>query len=534
MERFGRYRLEELVGRGGMGEVFRAFDTEHERVVALKRLPAHLASDPEFRARFRKEAAIASRLTEPHIVPIHDFGEIDGRLYLDMRLVSGRDLAAVLSQDGPLAPERAVSVVAQVASALDAAHASGLLHRDVKPANVLLSGDFAYLADFGVARAIDGSRDSALTATGATVGTLGYMAPERFLGDHVDHRADVYALACVLVELLTGRPPFAAVSGPALMHAHMAADAPSVSRTVAGVPAALDEVVARGMAKRPEDRYATAGALAAAATAALAVPVPAPRRAAETRLVGAAAHHPGWPADPWSPAHPGYASGPQPSGPTLYGAPAYAPQPHGAAAYAPPVAPRRKPWVAAVAAAAVVALAVAAGVVLWPRGEVITEPRQPEVVVTGPTSTPPTSTTVPPTTQPAATLLTRLNGQGYDPGSCVDAQRTDGAVEQIQCDTTDPGARVVVFQQFGDATTYTGSLATVDGQTDGEATDCSAGGDFSGTFAGYDIVCGHAALDDGTPVYVIGWGSPSSLVQGFVAGSDPAAVWNWWLVNTPF
>ncbi|MDN5931615.1 MAG: protein kinase [Pseudonocardia sp.] len=541
MERFGRYRLEELVGRGGMGEVFRAFDTEHERVVALKRLPAHLASDPDFRARFRKEAAIASRLTEPHIVPIHDYGEIDGRLYLDMRLVSGRDLAAVLAQDGPLAPERAVSVIAQVASALDAAHASGLLHRDVKPANVLLTGDFAYLADFGVARAIDGSRDSALTATGATVGTLGYMAPERFLGDHVDHRADVYALACVLVELLTGRPPFAAVSGPALMHAHMAADAPSVSRTVAGVPAALDEVVARGMAKRPDNRYATAGALASAATAALAVPVPAPRQAAETRLVGAAAHHPGRPADPWSPAHSGYVSGPQPSGPaapgpTTYGAPAYAAHPHGAPAYAPPPAavPRSRPVVAAVVAAAVVALAVAAAVVLWPGGEVITEPRQPEVVVTGPTSTPPISTTVPPTTQPAGTLVTRLNGQGYDPSSCQNAQRTDGAVEQIQCDTADPGAPLVVFQQFADASTYAASLETVDGQTSGEATDCSAGGDFTGTFAGYDIVCGQATLDDGTPVYVIAWGSPSSLVQGFVAGSDPAAVWNWWLVNTPF
>jgi hypothetical protein len=556
MEQFGRYRLEELVGRGGMGEVFRAYDTEHERVVALKRLPAHLAADPEFRARFRKEAAIASRLTEPHIVPIHDFGEIDGRLYLDMRLVSGRDLAAVLAQDGPLAPERAVSVVAQVASALDAAHAGGLLHRDVKPANVLLAGDFAYLADFGVARAIDGSRDSALTATGATVGTLGYMAPERFLGDRVDHRADVYALACVLVELLTGRPPFAGASGPALMHAHMASDAPSPSRAVAGIPAALDEVVARGMAKRPDNRYATAGAFAAAAAAALAVPVPAPRQAPETRLVGAAA--PGWPADPWPPS--AHVSGPQPYGPpapgygpsafgpSAFGAPAHgapahgAPSAgaHGAAAFAPPPAPRRRPLVAAVAAAVAVALAVAAAVVLWPRGEVVTEPRPPEVVVAGPTGAPPTGTpqtgpTVPPTSQPADTLVTRLTGQGYDPASCQDAQRTDGAVEQIQCATTDAGAPVVVFQQFADPTSYDGSLATVQGQTSGTAAgDCSTGGDFSGTFAGYDIVCGTAVLDDGTAVYVIGWGEPSSLLQGFVAGEDPAAVWNWWLVNTPF
>ncbi|MBW0091052.1 serine/threonine protein kinase, partial [Pseudonocardia sp. KRD-188] len=297
MEQFGPYRLEELVGRGGMGEVYRAYDTRRDRIVALKRLPAHLAADPDFRARFRKEAAIASRLTEPHIVPIHDFGEIDGRLFLDMRLVSGRDLSAVLAEEGPLAPGRAVALVAQVASALDAAHASGLLHRDVKPANVLVTGDFAYLADFGVARAVDGSRDSALTATGATVGTLGYMAPERFLGDRVDHRSDVYALACVLVELLTGRGPFAGVSGPALMHAHLSTEPPAPSRTVPGVPPALDAVIARGMAKNPEHRYGSAGELAAAATAAVtgAASTSAPSTSAPSTATPGTQVHPGGP-----------------------------------------------------------------------------------------------------------------------------------------------------------------------------------------------------------------------------------------------
>ncbi|MCX6467434.1 MAG: serine/threonine-protein kinase, partial [Pseudonocardiales bacterium] len=306
MEQFGRYRLEQLIGRGGMGEVFRAVDTVHDRVVAVKRLPAHLAADAEYRARFRAEASMAARLSEPHVIPIHDVGEIDGRLYLDMRLVEGRDLATALHDDGPMAPARAVAIVAQVASALDAAHAAGLLHRDVKPANVLLTGplgaEFAYLADFGVARAVDG--EGSLTATGATVGTLGYMAPERFLGGRVDHRADVYSLTCVLAELLDGAPPFRG-TGPVLMHAHLTLAPPRSLR--ADVPAALADVIALGMAKRPEDRQATAGAFAAAAAAALA-PVPA--------LVGAVA-------EPVShtvlalPPGPGF--GPAPSGPQPLG-----------------------------------------------------------------------------------------------------------------------------------------------------------------------------------------------------------------------
>ncbi|WP_300009689.1 serine/threonine-protein kinase [Pseudonocardia sp.] len=526
MEQFGRYRLEELVGRGGMGEVYRAVDTVHDRVVALKRLPAHLASDEEFRARFRKEATVASRLTEPHIVPIHDFGEIDGRLYLDMRLVTGRDLAAVLAAEGPLAPARAVSIVAQVASALDAAHGSGLLHRDVKPANVLVTGtpggEFAYLADFGIARAVDGSGDAALTATGATVGTLGYMAPERFLGDRVDHRADVYALACVLVELLTGQLPFAG-TGPALMHAHMAAEPPAPSRLRAQVPAGLDEVVARGMAKRPDNRYASAGAFAAAATQAVA-PV----------AVGAAPD-----LHTVVPLRGAFGAPPAPSGPTPYAthvptaypptahAPYPAPPARGPAAPAAP-SPRRWPLLTAAAAAAV-ALGVAAAVAPWP-GETITEPPPGGgVVVTGSSGT--TATAEP---DPTAALLARINGDGYVESSCTQATTTDGAVAQVDCDTTDPAVPAVVFQQFGDTATYDASLLAVANGTTGEPVDCASGGASQETFAGYDLSCGWTTLADGTGVYVIAWGSPTSQVQGLVGGVDPAAVWNWWLVHTPF
>ena len=276
-EEFGPYRLERLLGRGGMGEVYRAWDRRRERTVALKRLPAQLAGDPEFQARFRRESALAAQLSEPHIIPIHDFGEINGRLFIDMRLVEGVDLASVVKAEGPMAPRRAVGILAQVAAALDAAHAAGLVHRDVKPSNVLVRGhdedEFAYLIDFGIARATAGRTSGpALTLTGATLGTLDYMAPERFENRPVDGRADVYSLACMLFELLTGAAPFRGRTPVGMIHAHVTLDPPRPSAHRPGLPPGLDDVVARGMAKRPEHRYPTAGALVAAARAALRSP----------------------------------------------------------------------------------------------------------------------------------------------------------------------------------------------------------------------------------------------------------------------
>ena len=202
---FGQYRLIELLGRGGMGEVWRAYDTVTDRVVALKVLPANFAEDSVFQQRFRREAHAAAQLNEPHVVPIHTYGEIDGRLFVDMRLIEGRDLQTVLT-DGPLSPDRAVQIVEQVAQALYAAHAVGLVHRDVKPSNILVDdNDFAYLIDFGIARA---AGETGLTNTGATIGTWSYMAPEWFQGSTADARADIYALGCVLYESLIGRLPF--------------------------------------------------------------------------------------------------------------------------------------------------------------------------------------------------------------------------------------------------------------------------------------------------------------------------------------
>lgn len=274
-EMFGPYRLESLIGRGGMGEVYRALDTGQNRVVALKLLPEALSSDVDFRKRFSREAEAAAKLSEPHVVPIHRYGEIDGRLYLDMRLVVGQDLAATLTRDGALPASRAVAIVEQVAAALDAAHEAGLIHRDVKPSNVLLArskpgrSEFAYLADFGIARAVNASTRSALTGTGNTIGTVDYMAPERFLGKAIDHRADVYSLACVLYECLTAARPYPTEEAVALLHAHLYLPPPRPSEARSQVPSAFDDVVARGMAKDPAERYASAGDLGAAAVAAL-------------------------------------------------------------------------------------------------------------------------------------------------------------------------------------------------------------------------------------------------------------------------
>jgi len=266
-ETFGPYRIEALLGRGGMGEVHRAYDTAHDRVVALKRLSAQFNDDADYRARFRTESRIVARLREPHVIPIHAYGEIDGHLYLDMRLVEGQDLTDLIGT--PLEPRRAVRIVEQVASALDAAHADGLVHRDVKPSNILVAaGDFVYLVDFGIARSSSPTATH-LTASGDVVGTLDYMAPERFGSGPVDGRVDVYALACVLFTSVTGRRPFGGDTTAAQIWAHMQEPPPRASHFNPDVPPALDEVIVKGMAKDPEQRYPTAGAFASAAARAL-------------------------------------------------------------------------------------------------------------------------------------------------------------------------------------------------------------------------------------------------------------------------
>jgi YVTN family beta-propeller protein len=267
---FGHYLLEHLIGSGGMGDVYQAFDRRRDRAVALKLLPELFSTDREFQQRFRRESQVVARLREPHIIPIHDYGEIDNRLYIDMRLVDGGvNVASLLRDSGAMPPERVVRIISQVAEALDAAHADGLIHRDIKPSNILLTtNDFVYVVDFGIAHAI-GHTASSLTMAGTTVGTLDYMAPERFSSLTVDRTADVYSLACVLYECLTASKPFVGADLPSLMYAHLHSAATPPSAVDPSIPAALDEVVAIGMAKKAGDRYPTAGALAEAARGAL-------------------------------------------------------------------------------------------------------------------------------------------------------------------------------------------------------------------------------------------------------------------------
>ncbi|BBY27031.1 serine/threonine-protein kinase PknD [Mycolicibacterium sediminis] len=292
---FGRYELLSLVGAGGMGQVWRARDRQTNRVVALKVLPEHSAEDEEPRERFRRECEAVAQLTEPHVIPIHDFGDMDGRLFLNMRLVDGTDLRTLIKREGALTHTRAVAIVTQVAGALQAAHDVGLVHRDVKPSNILVSdNDFAYLIDFGIAHA---SGDHTLTRAGETIGTAAYMAPEAIGAAVKTHaRVDVYALACVLHECLTGKPPFSSdmgIQGMIAHHLHTPPPRPSV--IVPDVPASLDAVVAKGMAKDPDQRYATVRDLATAARAATGAtedpPVvpPAPRKARSRKIIAIAA-----------------------------------------------------------------------------------------------------------------------------------------------------------------------------------------------------------------------------------------------------
>lgn len=262
---FGHYRLERLLGSGGTSQVWLAHDTHADRDVALKVFAAESAADSAQRQRFTREARLAAQLRGPHTVTMHDYGELDGRLYLDMEFVDGVNAAALLRAHGPLTPDRAVRIVTQAAAALDAAHRIGLVHRDVKPSNLMVTpAEFVYLIDFGTATRVD---QPPLTATGHTVGTLGYLAPERFTGS-ADARSDQYALACVLYELLTGGRPFGDSDSPEQMHAHLMRPPPLASAAAAGVPAGLDAVIVRGMAKDPDERWPSAGALAAAAQAA--------------------------------------------------------------------------------------------------------------------------------------------------------------------------------------------------------------------------------------------------------------------------
>ena len=273
--RIAGYRLEERIGQGGMAVVFRARDERLDRTVALKLLAPALAGNPEMQRRFISESRAAATIDDPHIVPVFGAGEADGLLFIAMRYVAGGDAQSLLKREGPLPPERVAAIVSPVAAALDAAHRAGLVHRDVKPSNMLMDvlpgrPTHVYLSDFGISKSV--ASPSGLTAAGAILGTLSYMSPQQVRSEPVDGRADQYALACSAYELLAGAPPFQRDEPAALMYDHLFEPPPPVTSSRPGLPHSVDDVLARALAKAPDDRYASCGQFAEALRGALGLP----------------------------------------------------------------------------------------------------------------------------------------------------------------------------------------------------------------------------------------------------------------------
>jgi serine/threonine-protein kinase len=294
--RIAGYLLERELGRGGMAVVYRAQDLRLDRTVAVKLLAPGLAQDQTFRRRFEHESRVAAAIDHPHIVPVFEAGEADGVLYIAMRYVQGRDLAALLDRVRMLPPAQAVRILAQVASALDAAHAHQLVHRDVKPGNILLAEgtdpehpEHVYLTDFGLTK--KSLSLSGFTTVGQFVGTLDYVAPEQITGKPVDGRCDVYSLACVAFETLTGAPPFRREDDLALLWAHQYDTPPAATGLRPELPTAVDTVLARALAKAPDDRYDSCLEFVAALRAACTGAVVVADRHPPTQVVTAPRRH---------------------------------------------------------------------------------------------------------------------------------------------------------------------------------------------------------------------------------------------------
>ena len=262
------YTIEAVLGQGGMGSVYLATQKHLKRKAALKVLSPELATDDEYRGRFLRECELIAQLEHPNIVPIYDAGEADGLLYLAMRYIKGTDLRALIGERGHLSAESTLAIVEQIASALDAAHAAGVIHRDVKPANILIErpGERAYLSDFGVAKSLS---SDGLTRTGTFLGTVDYCAPEQISGKPIDARVDVYSLGGVIYHCLAGQPPYIRETQAAVINAHVADRPPALSGIRPDLPPALDGVVATAMAKVKEVRYSSASELASAFRSAL-------------------------------------------------------------------------------------------------------------------------------------------------------------------------------------------------------------------------------------------------------------------------
>jgi serine/threonine kinase PknH len=571
--RFGRYHLRRLIGRGGMGEVYEAEDTVKERLIALKLLSPALSQDPIFRERLHREARTAGRLQDPHVVPVHDYGEIDGQLYLDMRLIEGADLSTLLKKSGALTPPRTVAIVRQAASALDAAHAAGVIHRDIKPENILITpDDFAYLVDFGIARA---ATDERLTQIGSAVGTWKYSAPERFTTAEVTHSVDVYSLACVLHECLTGSPPYRVDSAGMLITAHLMEAIPQPSQLHPGIPRAFDAVIARGMAKDPKDRYTSAGELALAANDALSakdqdragdIVERSQKAALPTMDVEPPSIHiaPSTTPPPMSypSANPPYGDRTSGSGPMLNQIPTPAGVAWGAAdginhspadelrpsssstpntpwpgQFGAPPAFRRRPASQSKLLAGAIALAavVLFGLTIW-----LLQPSHPTAGAphaTGTTSAKATSATpgpTPPASETQARLFSLLPA-GYPPDTCKPITPPQGALAKISCgQNSDPdGPPSATYTLFPDSAALRDAFSRIvhnsavvecpgriqsPGQWHRNATPQEA----SGT-----LICG---TEQGYPT--VGWTTDAELLIGVVQAEQPGStleqLYRWW------
>ena len=469
----------------------------------------------------------------------------------------------MLAADGPLSAPRAVSVVSQVAAALDAAHAEALVHRDVKPSNVLLTGpagrEFVYLVDFGIARAVGNADATSMTVTGATVGTLDYMAPERFLGAEADHRVDVYSLACLLYEALTAHKPFRAGTDlPAMLHAHLNTDPPAPSRERPSLPVALDTVIATGMAKQPQHRYPTAGDLADAAHTALTT-TPATTTPATTTPPTSPSHQPPPTPEPPPPTPP--AAWPQPQTPPAawppphtppgsWGPPPTLPLPQtiaqsppwsGAPAGPAPPAPRRRWPIIAAAAAIVVVLAVGVAVAVPLIGRI----GQGTTTGSAPPSSPPPSAPVqyprpaslpngdPTADQPLWDALAK-ESTGNDWSACAYLAPTGTERSYLECPTAAPSlgyqAGYAIYPTAAEAYQDVTSYST---QATGSPGPCGVGV-FTGKLLGREVACGFRQRSDGTTGYLIVWTKVESPVYGQVEDTDPAKAFQWFVAHDPF
>jgi len=458
------YRLEEQIGAGGMAVVYRAHDERLGRSVALKLLAPGLAADTGFRQRFIHESRAAAAVDHPHIIPIYEAGDAGGALFIAMRYVQGGDVRSLLERDGPLSAARAWIIISQVAEALDAAHARGLIHRDVKPANMLLDASAAaagpadafqpadqrehvYLSDFGISK--QPLSNSSLTMTGQFVGTLDYIAPEQIDGHNVDGRADLYSLGCAAYELLSGTPPFRRGNGLALVKAHLWDPPPSVTAQRDDLPAAVDRVLAAAMAKSPDERYATCAQFATDLGRALGLipgeprPPGPPRRAGSGQ--GAGGRPRPWPATELAGQLPGPGAGPArnvtPGGPHNAGPHTAGPHNAGPHNVRPPSGPEGQPQPparrsrrmvagAVVAAVAVAAAAVAVAVVVTSHGHGI--PQSPPTSLVSPAvRTSPASPTSP---SPARSSSSPSRAEA----TAVNKLLTSGATSSIRLtDATD-------------------------------------------------------------------------------------------------